>query len=200
MSNILYYSNYCNNCKNLLLKLNKYTNKNDTHFINIDNRKKDPSGNIILNLENGQSVIMPNSVTKVPALLLLNDNYRVIFGNDIISFLNIETYTDNRVDTKERVFENTQSEPTTFEWMSSSGVSSDSFSYLDTSADDLTAKGNGGQRQMYNYANMDYSSSINTPEENYKPNTIGNDGSSMENIQSQRENEIKGIYSQQQRF
>jgi hypothetical protein len=183
-----------------LLKLNKYTNKNDTHFINIDNRKKDPSGNIILNLENGQSVIMPNSVTKVPALLLLNDNYRVIFGNDIISFLNIETYTDNRVDTKERVFENTQSEPTTFEWMSSSGVSSDSFSYLDTSADDLTAKGNGGQRQMYNYANMDYSCSINTPEENYKPNTIGNDGSSMENIQSQRENEIKGIYSQQQRF
>lgn len=200
MSNILYYSNYCDNCKNLLLKLNKYTNKNDTHFINIDNRKKDNAGNIILNLENGQSVIMPNSVTKVPALLLLNDNYRVIFGNDIISFLNIETYSDNRVDTKERVFENTQGEPTTFEWMSSSGVSSDSFSFLDTSADDLTAKGSGGERQMYNYANMDYSSSINTPSEDYKANTIGNDGSSMENIQSQRENEIKGIYNQQQRF
>jgi hypothetical protein len=200
MSNILYYSNYCDNCKNLLLKLNKYTNKNDTHFINIDNRKKDPSGNIILNLENGQSVIMPNSVSKVPALLILNENYRVIFGNDIISFLNIETYTGNVVDTKERVFENPQSEPTTFEWMSTSGVSSDLFSFLDTSPDELTAKGNGGERQMYNYTNMDYSSSINTPNEDYQANTIGNDGSSMENIQSQRENEIKGIYNKQQQF
>ena len=143
---------------------------------------------------------MPTNVTKVPALLILNDNYRVIFGNDIISFLNIETYTDNRVDTKERVFENPQSEPTTFEWMSGSGVSSDSFSFLDTSPDDLTAKGNGGERQMYNYTNMDYSCSINTPNEDYKSNTIGNDGSSMENIQSQRENEIKGIYNQQKQF
>ncbi len=200
MSNILYYSNYCDNCKQLLLKLNKYTNKNDTHFINIDNRRKDASGNIILNLENGQSVIMPNTVSKVPALLLLNENYRVIFGNDIISFLNIETYSNNQVDTKERVFENVQSEPTTFEWMSSSGVSSDSFSFLDTPADDLTAKGSGGERQMYSYANIDYSSSINTPEESYKANTIGNDGNSMENIQSQRESEIKGIYNKQQQF
>jgi len=200
MSNILYYSNYCDNCKQLLLKLNKYTNKNDTHFINIDNRKKDDAGNIILNLENGQSVIMPNNVTKVPALLLLNENYRVIFGNDIISFLNIETYNNNQVDTKEKVFENLQNEPTTFEWMASSGVSSDSFSFLDTTADELTAKGNGGERQMYNYANMDYSSSINTPEENYTANTIGNDGSSMENIQSQRESEIKGIYNKQEQY
>ena len=68
-------ADYCENCKNLLLKINKYTNKSDTHFINIDKRKKDSDGNIILSLEGGQEVIMPKNITKVPALLLLNDNY-----------------------------------------------------------------------------------------------------------------------------
>lgn len=200
MSNILYYSNYCENCKNLLLKINKYTNKSDTHFINIDKRKKDSDGNIILSLEGGQEVIMPKNITKVPALLLLNDNYRVIFGNDIVSFLNIETYSTARVDTKQNVLEQSQNEPTTFEWMASSGVSSDSFSFLDSSPEEMNAKGSGGERQMYNYADMNYAATISTPDEDYKANTIGNDGSSMEGIQSQRENELKGIYTNQKQF
>ncbi len=201
MSNILYYSNYCENCKALLLKLNKYTNKTDTHFINIDKRTQDESGDTILTLEGGQTVIMPKTIVKVPALLLLNEGYRIIYGNEIVSFLNIETYTSNRVDTKEEVFESQQhQEPTTFEWMSTSGVSSDHFSFLDMSPDDLTATGSGGERQMYNYTNMDYNTSIKTPEENYKPDTIGNEGGSMENIQSTRDNDIKGIYGEQKRL
>lgn len=198
MSNILYYSNYCQNCKNLLMKLNKYTNKSDTHFINIDKREKDASGNVILKLESGQQVIMPSSITKVPALLLLNENYRVVFGNEIVSFLNIETYSTTKVDTKQNVFESPMSEPTTFEWMSATGVSSDSFSFLDTDPEDLNAKGSGGQRQMYNYTNINMTSSIQTPEENYKADTIANDTSgTLENLQGKRESEIQGIYSNQ---
>ena len=201
MSNILYYSNHCDNCKNLLLKLNRYTNRNDTHFINIDNRRKDNSGNIIVILENGQEVIMPNTITKVPALLVLNDNYRVIFGNDIISFLNIDTYTTTSVDTKEKVFTQNHDEPTTFEWMSASGVSSDSFSFLDMTAEDLNAQGSGGTRQMYNYADMNYTSMINTPSDDYVADTIGNSGDdSVESLQSRREQDIKGIYNTQSRY
>jgi len=201
MSNILYYSNHCDNCKNLLLKLNRYTNRDDTHFINIDNRRKDNSGNIIVILENGQEVIMPNTISKVPALLILNDNYRVIFGNDIISFLNIDTYTTTSVDTKEKVFTHNQEEPTTFEWMSASGVSSDSFSFLDMTAEDLNAQGSGGTRQMYNYADMNYTSMINTPSDNYIADTIGNSGDdSVESLQSRREQDIKGIYNTQSKY
>jgi len=201
MSNILYYSNHCENCKNLLLKLNRYTNSDDTHFINIDKRRKDNSGNIIVILENGQEVIMPSTITRVPALLILNDNYRVIFGNDIVSFLNIDTYTTTKVETKERVFTQTNEEPTTFEWMSSSGVSSDSFSFLDMGADDLKAQGSGGTRQMYNYTDMNYSSMINTPNDDYIPDTIGNSGDdSLESLQSRREQEIKGIYNTQSKY
>ena len=182
------------------MKLNRYTNRNDTHFINIDNRRKDNSGNIIVILENGQEVIMPNSITKVPALLLLNDNYRVIFGNDIISFLNIDTYTTTSVDTKKRYYTKCD-EPTTFEWMSASGVSSDSFSFLVMTPEDLNAQGSGGTRQMYNYADMNYTSMINTPNDDYVADTIGNSGdNSIESLQSRREQDIKGIYNTQSRY
>lgn len=203
MSNILYYSNFCENCKTLLMQMNRYTNKDDTHFINIDKRRTDEKGNTIVSLESGQDVIMPSTVKRVPALLILNDNYRVIFGAEIMAFLNIDTHTTSRVDTKKDVFETPYEEPTTFEWMSASGVSSDSFSYLDTAPEDLNAKGSGGERQMYNYStNTDIgASSIHTPDENYKADTIGNDGNStMESIQSKRESDIKNIQSGQKQF
>ena len=41
MSTILYYSNYCNNCKPILSLLSKTTTvKSDIHFLCIDNREK----------------------------------------------------------------------------------------------------------------------------------------------------------------
>ena len=40
MSEILYYSNYCNHCKELLLKLSKTEKRNEMHFICIDKRVK----------------------------------------------------------------------------------------------------------------------------------------------------------------
>ena len=40
MSSILYYSNYCNNCKPLLQKLSQTTIKDKPHFICIDKRVK----------------------------------------------------------------------------------------------------------------------------------------------------------------
>ena len=37
-------------------------------------------------MENGQEIVMPSNISMVPALLLLNDNYRVIYGEDITRF------------------------------------------------------------------------------------------------------------------
>ncbi len=59
------------------------------HFICIDKRiKKNNSTYIILN--NGQDILLPPNVTGVPALLLLNKNHKVLFGNEILNNLQPE--------------------------------------------------------------------------------------------------------------
>ena len=88
MSCILYYSNYCENCKTLLQNIAKWQEiKNEMHFINIDKRVKKNNGATYIVLENGQDILLPPSITKVPALLLLNRGNQVLFGNDIMLFL-----------------------------------------------------------------------------------------------------------------
>ena len=79
MSNILYYSNYCENSKNLLRNLSRSKIQEDLHYICIDKRIKQPNGNIYILLKNGQQIILPPTVTKVPALLQLNRGNNVLF-------------------------------------------------------------------------------------------------------------------------
>ena len=66
------------------------------------------------------------------------------------------------------------------------GVSSDNYSFLDTSPDDLSAKGNGGIRQMYNYATIDQQQFIKTPLENDKSVKLN---MTLEQIEQQRKME-----------
>ena len=86
MSHILYYSNYCNNCKNLLQNLAKNYNSKEIHFICVDKRIQEQEGTYLI-LEKGEKVILPPSITNVPALLLLNHGHRVVFGNEISNHL-----------------------------------------------------------------------------------------------------------------
>ena len=87
MSSILYYSNFCEHSKKLLQTLSKTQVSKDIHFICIDKRVKDQTGKIQIVLENGQKIVMPENVTKVPALLLLNQNYQVLYGDGIYNHL-----------------------------------------------------------------------------------------------------------------
>ena len=70
MSTILYYSNYCKNCQNLLQALAQTSVKDDMHFICIDKRVKKANNATYIILENGQEILLSPNVTKVPALLL----------------------------------------------------------------------------------------------------------------------------------
>ena len=54
MSNVLYYSQFCEYCKQLIEKLSKTKTKDDIHFICIDNREKHIDGTMYIILENGQ--------------------------------------------------------------------------------------------------------------------------------------------------
>jgi len=185
MSNILYYSNYCTNCKNVLTTLSKSEIKEELFYLCIDKRKKGHDGATYLVLENGQELRLPPTITKVPALLLINNGHRVLFGDEIYNhFRHKETQSKN-------IATMNNGEPMAFSLgsLSMSGVNSDNYSFWDMSSDDLSAKGNGGLKQMYNYAIPDNDTSIETPPDNYVPDKIGGNVS-LDSLTQSREQEL----------
>ena len=64
-------------------------------------------------------------------------------------------------------------EPLAFSFSEMGNTLSDTYSYLDTSPDDLCAKGKGGLRILHNYVTLENSCTIETPPENYTPDKIG---------------------------
>ena len=178
MSSILYYSNYCENCKNLLKIVGKSSIMNSIHFICIDKRIQ-RQNEIYVILENNQELLLPNTVKCVPALLLINQNYKVIFGNEILTYLK----PVEKEIAKKAV--NNNGEPSAYSINSPiSGIISDNYSFLDQNSDELSAQGQGGMRQLYNYATINHQDKIETPEEDYLPDKVNED--SLKNYETQR--------------
>lgn len=97
---ILYYSNYCKHSQKILQTLGKTTQVDKISFICIDKRGRDPKNNqLYIELETGAKVIMPPNLHSVPAMLLINQQYRVIYGDEILDYLkpklNIQMTTDS---------------------------------------------------------------------------------------------------------
>ena len=177
MSSVLYYSNFCENSKKLLITLSKSGVKNNIHYICIDKRVK-KNNNIYVVLENNQEILLPATVVAVPALVLINKNYEVLFGDDIFNYLKpVEQMINNKAT-------NFNGEPSAFSMNTSNDVMSDNYSYLDQNSDELSAKGEGGMRQLYNYATINHQEQIETPPDEYIPDKIGD--VSMENLQNER--------------
>jgi hypothetical protein len=84
MTQILYYSNFCNNSKNVINNISKKMFK--IHYLNIDKRTI-INGETYIILENGKNIIFPKNIAHVPALLTIDKKCEVIYGNDIINFL-----------------------------------------------------------------------------------------------------------------
>lgn len=83
--NIFYYSNYCKHSQKVLQLLVKANLTNEINFICIDKRGRDPNTNqLFVILENGDRVLMPPNVHSVPSLLLVKEQYRVIYGDDVL--------------------------------------------------------------------------------------------------------------------
>ena len=150
MSCILYYSKYCEICKKYLQLLSKSNLQKDIHFICIDKRVKDSNNKTFIILENGQKIILPENVTKVPALLLLNQGYQVLYGEQILQHLKPQQQQEVRIATQNNL------EPMAFS-LGGGGfgdVISDHYSFLDQDVHELSAEGNGGMRQMHNYVDL----------------------------------------------
>ena len=195
MSTILYYSNFCEPSKKLLQSVTKTQNTNNIHFICIDKRVKDTNGKIFIVLQNGQQILMPENVTRVPALLLLNQNYKVIYGNDIYNYLKPQVTQQIQQATKNNM------EPINFQdgFKSfggfSGGIVSDNYSFLDQSDNELSVKGDGGLRQIHNYVTLNESMnlSMKLPQDDFEYNKIKEGELSVEALQKRRDEEVANI-------
>lgn len=188
MTSVLYYSNYCNNSKNLLQIMSKTKIKENIHFCCIDNRVKKPDGNVYIILQNKQELIIPPNITKVPSLLLLNRGQQVLTGNDtILNYLKPQEEVITQKST------NFNGEPLCYSFGGSGsgssgsylGVVSDHYSFLDQNAEDLSSKGNGGLRQLYHYTTLDHVDRIETPPDTYVPDKV-KDTSSVDKLRQER--------------
>ena len=180
MSSILYYSNYCENSKTILANISKSSVKDKIHFMCIDKRVQ-KNNNTYIVLENNQQIILPNTITAVPALLLINQGYKVLYGNQILEHLKPVEDVQQMQSSSQSSGQGQSSdqsqgldEPSAFRFSGGfSEVVSDNYSFLDQNSEDLSAKGDGGMRQLYNYATIDHTDKINTPPDDYIPDKIG---------------------------
>jgi len=181
---IIYYSNFCDPSKKLLQKVAKTKLSQEIHFICIDRRQKDNKGNTILFLQNEQ-VMLPSQVTKVPALYKM-ESKQVLFGDDIYSHLLPQEVAINQVAT------NGNFDPDPFSVFGMSRLS-DTYSFWDQSVSELSASGNGGMRQIKQFATLEDQSSIDCPTEDYVADKVGKQGKTLEEYKQERDALVKPI-------
>ena len=196
MLDILYYSNYCAFCQKVIQHLVKLGLSEKMNFICIDKRKRDDQNNhLYVYLENGKRVIMPPNVHSVPALLLTKQNYRVLFGDESIlqhlaatassaaatsasSSSAPQMYRTGGGGGNSIVLQSPNGEPLGVNLqLSSKGVCivSEKFTPYDMSVDELSAKGNGGRRDMHFYYPASHDIQYNkivTPPDTYRPDKV----------------------------
>ena len=182
MSVILYYSNYCEHSKELLQYLTKY-NFTSINYLCIDKRFV-KNGNTYIILENQTPIILPKQITTVPSLLLLEDNNQIISGKGIYTYFKPKQISLIKDATK-------NDEPNSFMLRPSFGnsIMSDSYSDFDLEDKEMSASGEGGIRQMHSYASLNFNDKIETPEENYSADKIGDDVS-ISKLQEKRQHDI----------
>ena len=170
---IFYYSNYCKHSQKILQFLVKGDLTKQISCICIDKRSRDPKTNQLkIILENGTIVSMPPNVHSVPALLLVNKNYQLVLGDDIIH------HYEPKIREKLSSANFGNGEPMGFAINSISGsggsnIVSEQFTSYDMSPEELSAKGKGARRQMYNYVSAaDDNQFIQTPPDTYRPDKL----------------------------
>jgi hypothetical protein len=175
MSCILYYSNKCDHSQKYLQILGKCNLEKEVHFICIDSRIKEANGKTYIILQNQQRIVLPDNVTRVPALLLINEGYRVLYGESILQYL--KPIQQNKI---VRATQNNL-EPMAFSdtgGFSNNGIYSDHYSSVNLDANQLSFQnGDAGMHQMYNYTSYSSTENDGTYGVNYDNNSSTTKGS-----------------------
>jgi len=187
---VLYYSNYCKHSEKVIKFLSKGGLTNEINAFCIDKRTRDPKTNqTIILLEDGKKALLPPNLQSVPALLLIKDNYKLVFGDDIIK--HFEPMMKEKLASAD--FGN--GEPMGFAMQDFSGTTksnivSEQFTYYNLTPEELSAKGIGGRRQMYNYVTAKQDQNfIETPPDEYRPNKL-DENVTVDSLQQQRNMDV----------
>jgi hypothetical protein len=192
---ILYYSNYCKHSQKIIQTLVKANMADKISFICIDKRTRDNKSNqIFITLENGSKVILPPNVQSVPSLLLVKHGYKLIIGDDIIKHYH-DTFKE--VSSSKKL---PAGEPSAFYLGKPSGgtnIVSEQYTMYNLTPDELSAKGNSSNRQLYNYVSVnDNIQFINTPEETYQADKVSS-SVTVDKLQQSRLDEMANITTKQ---
>lgn len=184
MKPLLYYSEYCQHCNSIIQSLSQTNLNQHIHFVKIDKRIVEDNTVKIL-LDNGNYVPLPPNIKRVPSMVYNDSNNQVhiLVGNDI------KNYIFEMMNALKENNDDNSLEPESFMFQTCGMfVYSDYYSFLDQDSDELSSKGNGGLRQMYNHATYNIKDAIETPNEDYAPDTIKD--ISLEKLIEQRDQDI----------
>jgi len=186
---ILYYSNHCPHSQKVIHFVSRAGLIESLNAICIDKRTVDPNtGQMFIQLENGKKIMLPPNIQSVPALLVIKDKYRALFGKDILQ------YFEPIVNEKTKQAQQLNGEPVGMSITSSSAgvtIHSEQFTLYDLSPDDLSAKSTSEKRPMYQYvsAQNHQSFQIPTPQDTYRPDKV-DPSLTLETLEKKRNTEV----------
>ena len=165
----LFYSKYCKYSKKILNNIEENNMIDKFNLICIDNRRIHNNDIYIGNYK------LPSQIDRVPMLLTSNE---LLSGEQILDYIKPHV---------EKVEQINEPSPLSITYKVSD-VHSDNYSFVDSTSDEMSASGDGGTRQMYNYSRVNENYSIITPEESEKNPKIS---CSLEQLEELRKNDIK---------
>jgi len=186
---ILYYSNHCPHSQKIIHFISRAGLIDKLNAICIDKRTVDPnSGQIYISLENGKKIMLPPNVQSVPALLIVKQNYRALFGKDIMAYF--EPLAKENTNQAQQH----QGEPVGISLTASSAgvaIHSEQYTLYDLSPDDLSAKSTSAKRPMYQYvsAQSHQPFQIPTPPDTYRPDKVDS-SLTVEALEQKRNTEV----------
>jgi hypothetical protein len=186
---ILYYSNFCSNSQKVVQYISKAGLIERINAICIDKRSIDPNtGQVHIQLENGKKIMLPPNVHSVPALLVVKKNYNALFGGEIIK------YFEPAVLSKMKEAHMITGEPVGTSLTGATGnlnIISEQYTLYDLSPEELSAKGVGGRRPLYNYTSVaEEIFSIPTPPDTWRPDKV-DQSVTIDNLTQKRDQEIR---------
>jgi len=139
---------------------------------------------------------MPPNLHSVPALLLVNQKYRFLLGDDIVKHYHPDILE------KKNAATSVHGEPVGFPLLNGGGaaalaatsnVVSEKYTMYNMTPDDLSAKGTSNKRSLYHYASAaDEIMAIHTPPDTYRPDKVSNNVT-VDNLQQKRIDDINQL-------